>query len=276
MFTSHLISALKFYWNAKTINSIHSPYLFELTCQLLDLKSAVPSGGKIENLRKNLLKNQESIRVVDYGAGSHTGQASQMKRIAQIAKVSSSNALKCKLLSNLVSYVQPSSILELGTNLGIATAYLHSAYPSADCVTVEGSESIYELAKRNLGSLGHTNVEMYHSLFDNFMKDHPSIIQRSDLVYLDGDHRYQSTLDYFDLIWNSWSHSKSVQVIVLDDIYWSEGMTKAWNAIKENYKCQTLDFYKLGIVIRNEDLLNSEHIQVVPRWVKPLSFGFWG
>lgn len=275
MFT-HLIALLKFYWNAKTINSIHSPFLFKLTCQLLDLKKTPPSGEKIEKLRQRLLNSKKSIRVEDYGAGSHTGKASEMMGVAQIAKVSSSNALKCKLLSNLVRYIQPSCILELGTNLGIATAYLHSAYPSADCVTVEGSESIYRLAKRNLESLGYANIETYNSLFDIFLNDHSSIIHKSDLVYLDGDHRYQSTLDYFDKIWKNWSKSKSVQVIVLDDIYWSKGMTKAWTTIKENYKCQTLDFYKLGIVIRNENLVISEHIKVVPRWVKPLSFGFWG
>ena len=276
MFTAQFLSSLKFYWDAKTINSIHSPYLYDLTCHLLDLRKKDESYDKIEDLRQALLKNKDGLRVEDYGAGSYTGKASEIKRIARLAKVSSSNTLKCKLLSNLVSYIQPSCILELGTNLGLATAYLHSAAPTADCITVEGSETIYQQAKLNLEALGYNDIEIHNSLFNSFIEEHSPIIERSDLVYMDGDHRYQSTLDYFDKIWTSWSGTSSVQVIVLDDIYWSKGMQNAWDTIKENYKCQTLDFYKLGIVIRRENIITSEHLKVVPRWVKPMSFGFWG
>jgi len=44
-------------------------------------------------------------------------------------------------------------------------------------------------------------------------------------------------------------------VLVLDDIYWSADMEKAWKKIKEHPRVKTtIDLFELGIVFFNSDL----------------------
>ena len=76
-------------------------------------------------------------------------------------------------------------------------------------------------------------------------------IRDSDFIYIDGNHTKAATLDYFETLLN---YSNNNTSFLFDDIYWSKGMTEAWNQLKKHPKVTvTIDCFWCGFVfIRKE------------------------
>ena len=57
-------------------------------------------------------------------------------------------------------------------------------------------------------------------------------------------------------------YSNNNTIFIFDDIYWSEGMQRAWKYIKEHHKTKvTLDLFFVGIVFLKSELSN-EHFKI--------------
>ena len=68
-----------------------------------------------------------------------------------------------------------------------------------------------------------------------------------DLIFIDGNHKYQATMKYFHWAIN---HLNEDGVIIFDDIYWSKEMTKAWIEISTNDNLNlSIDFFHLGVIM---------------------------
>ena len=68
-----------------------------------------------------------------------------------------------------------------------------------------------------------------------------------DLVFIDGNHRYEATLKYFELLKNNLSDSA---LVIFDDIHWSSGMRRAWQEIcSQKGIVFSINFFKLGIIV---------------------------
>lgn len=277
MDTSSFIRAIKFYRNAKTINSIHSPLLFELVNTIFSAPKTYYADSTIEYHRQRLLASNESIEVIDYGAGSYDkADKSSVRKVSRIAKRATSNKVKCRFLRKLVFLYKPKMIIEFGTNLGISGAYMKSAAGSKVIYhTIEADPNIAGLASDLFKKMQFENYEIHQQVFSDFIAQKESLLASSDFVYLDGDHQYESTLKNFKAICKAWTRKKGRQIIIVDDINWSEGMARAWEEIKATANCRTLDFFKLGLVLFDDHYKGGEHIRVVPRWAKPWSMGFW-
>jgi predicted O-methyltransferase YrrM len=69
-----------------------------------------------------------------------------------------------------------------------------------------------------------------------------------DLIYIDGNHRYEPTMEYFEY---ALAHAHEDSFIIFDDIHWSDGMEKAWNAIKSSPKISvSIDLFQFGIICK--------------------------
>ena len=240
-----LINFIKHKINAKTRHGVHSPFVYKLIDTVIyDFKNK-PAYNSIENLRTKLLADERLITITDLGAGSHVNNKKQ-KQVKSLAK----NALKPKklaqLLYRLAQEFQPKNIVELGTCLGITTAYFGRAVADANIFTLEGCPQTASVAKDNLAQLKLENVLVVVGNFDDTL---PQVIQNLtelDFVFVDGNHRKEATLNYFE-----WClpkvHEKSV--MIFDDIYWSAGMKEAWEEIKKHPKVSvTIDLFWIGLV----------------------------
>lgn len=266
-----IIDLITFYRKAKTLNSIHSPFMYKFVSQIFEFNKRYYDDYRLEELRKLLLNDKTPLVIKDLGAGE---KDEVTKTVAQVVKKSSSNKLKCKVLRNIVLFYKPKGILELGTNLGMATAYLATASSSASVLTVEGSEVLAAIANNNIRNrLRLKNVKIIQSSFDDFFASQTKNLHNTELVYLDGNHRYKSTMHYFDLLWN---HYPQIKAIILDDINWSNDMKKAWLEITNRPAVHSLDIYKMGIAIRNEDISETIKMSCVPRIMKPWRLGLFG
>src|SRR6187399_2288371 len=126
---------------------MHSPFVFDFILYVLNNDKRYQAPQEIEDLRNELLKENTPITIQDFGAGSRL-QSSKQRTVRSLAR----NAVKPKkysrLLFRLVKHYQPKNIIELGTSLGITTAYFSKANPLAGISTIEGSETVAVIAKQ--------------------------------------------------------------------------------------------------------------------------------
>lgn len=226
-------------------HGVHSPFVYHLITEVLRRKNLPKSYNDIEVRRADLLRNQASIEVQDYGAGSRSGSLAQRK-IASIARSALQSARHARALSALAAHAKASHILELGTSLGITTNYL-SRMPSAMSVnTIEGAPSIASLAQEGFDALNSGNVKLWIGEFDGLLPEVLTSMPSVDFAIVDGNHRLDPTKKYVQHLL-PFMHEYSV--IVLDDIHWSAGMEEAWNYCRSLPEVTlSLDFFDFGVL----------------------------
>ncbi|MDF3077319.1 MAG: O-methyltransferase [Sphingobacteriaceae bacterium] len=253
-----LTSYLTHQFTAKTRHGVHSPFVYNLVDKVFYDFSPRPDYKPIEELRAKLLADGRTITVTDLGAGSHVNNNKQ-KQVKEIAK----NALKPKKLAQLiyriVNELKPKNIIELGTCLGLTTAYLTKASPKAKVVTIEGCPQTASIADENLNSLHLENVNILTGNFDTVFPEVLKHEESLDFVFVDGNHRKHATLDYFN-----WCLPKIHEgsLMIFDDIYWSKGMKEAWEEIKANPQVTlTIDLFWIGLVFFRKGQV-KEHFKI--------------
>jgi predicted O-methyltransferase YrrM len=197
--------------------------------------------------------------VEDLGAGSRVSSAKK-RSVKQIAK----NVLKPKkysrLLFRIAKYYQPKLVIELGTSLGITTAYLSKGAPLSKIISVEGSNSVAEIAESNFNKLGCNNIQLIRGNFDVLL---PQILREIffvDLAFIDGNHQFQPTMNYFKQFL---SKAKNDTILIFDDIHWSKEMEKAWEEIKNNGEVRcTIDLFFIGLVFFRAEFKEKRHFTI--------------
>ena len=240
-------------------HGIHSPFVFDFVTNVLNDTRTFYCYETIELLREELMGNEELLTIEDFGAGSRVQSHSQ-RTVASIA----SSALKPKkfsqLLFRMVNHYQPSTVLELGTSLGITTSYLASAKGDAKVITMEGAKSIAAVARQNFARLGLTNIQLVTGNFDNTLASTLQQVSLIDFAFIDGNHRKQPTLDYFEQLLLK-VHDNSV--LIFDDIHWSEEMEAAWNDIKAQPAITlSIDLFFIGIVFFRKENKVKQHFAI--------------
>lgn len=268
MNTIHKLGSIfRHFANANTYHRIHSPFVFELIDHTLEDQRSYYSFAGIEDLRKALLNDESLLQVEDHGAGSTSKSAGAERSVASIARTAVSPAYQCQILFKIAHHLKPKSILELGTSLGISAAYLAQSNSNAVVKSIEGSPEIAAIAKSNFKKLGIKNIDLYEGRFDDHLISILDEFKVVDMVYLDGNHQYQASLDYFHLIL---PYCSEKSVLIFDDIYWSDGMTDAWEEIKSHDQVtQSIDLYYFGLVFFNKDFKEKKHHKVIQTKFKP-------
>ena len=246
-------------------HGIHSPFVFDFLSNVLNDQSIYPYYDLIENLRYELLHDRSMLEAADFGAGSAVSQ-SKKRTVASIAKHSAKSRKMGQLLFRISRFFQPDTILELGTSLGLSTAYLASGNPLASVITLEGAAAIASKAEQNLAGLQLSNVELVTGNFDHSLPVILSSLQSSahprriDLAFIDGNHRKEPSLRYFDLLVPSMSDAS---LIIFDDIHWSLEMEEAWIAIKKDSRVLlSIDLFFLGLVFFRSEFKVPQHFTI--------------
>jgi len=238
---------------------IHSPFIYEYVIKVLRDRTIDRKIKRIDDFSSGLRLEKAKVETTGFGAGSHFGKRKNVS-IGNIARLSSTQKKYGNLLYRTVMFFKPKVILELGTSLGIGTSYLALADQNAIIYTIEGSEILSALATKNFNRLKISNIKQYTGEFINVLPGLLDQLSDIDLVFIDGDHREEATVKYFELCLEA---VNSESVIILDDIHWSSGMEKAWERIKEysNVKL-TLDLFRFGLVFFREEIYSKQHFRI--------------
>lgn len=255
-------AVLKFIWHWLTAvneHSLHSPFIYDLYTKTIKARFSSEDFNAIEGLRQNLISSNEQIEVKQLGAHSKVNN-SDIRPISAIAKKGMSEQGFSELLYGIIRNYDCKNIVELGTSFGINTLYL-ATNPNVDVVTFEGCKNTASLASSNFNKLGYNNIKLIEGNIDQTLSDYISHSSENiDLAFIDANHQYEPTLKYFELLLSK-IHEHSI--IIIDDIYWSNGMTKAWKQIKAHPRTSiTVDLFKAGIVFIKSEL-TKEHYRLM-------------
>ena len=237
-------------WNTSG-EGIHSPRLFYLVRMLFRDSNRYYVWRLIEERRRAMLQSSQIIQVTDFGVG----QSRPAKRkVGDIARNSLSDRRVAELLFRLVVHMTgseyrlqshgPLHIVELGTSLGITTAYLAAVDSQNRVVTFEGSEELAALAKANWEQLGLKNIVQVKGNIDDTLYNYAR--EEIDLAFMDANHTGEAMLRYFDILS---SHISQDGIVAIDDIRYSPDMYKAWKQIVVHPKVTaTMDLGDMGLV----------------------------
>lgn len=240
-------------------HGVHSPFVFDFITNVLNDRKPYPLYNIVESRRKELLSDKTVIDVKDFGAGSSIIPFKKRK-VKDIAASSLKATKFSKLLFRVAHYYKSQTIIELGTSLGVTSTYLAFASPLSKVYTFEGADSIASIAEQTFDRTGVKNIEIVKGNFDNTLPSFLQAINIFDLAFIDGNHRKEPTLRYFDwLLQKSQEHS----ILIFDDIHWSAEMEEAWEGIKEHPSVTlTIDIFFIGLVFLRKDFKAKQHFTI--------------
>ena len=232
---------------------VHSPFTFRTLNYVIFERTPYYSFSSIENLRQQLSHDNTTIHLQSLGTSK-----AKTTTVAKELKNSAKSPRLAQLLQRLCASNHSQYIIELGTNLGISTAYLASNNTHSHVYTLEGQPELCRLAQNNFSTLNLQNINIIEGNINNTL---PKLIQQLpqiDLLFIDANHQYQATLDYYKLA-KTKTHKNSI--IIFDDIHWSEGMQQAWNEIRQDPDIRlSIDIFHMGIVWFNTDIPKQHYI----------------
>jgi predicted O-methyltransferase YrrM len=237
----------------------HSPFVFDFITKVLNDKTPYPEYKTVEKLRASMLADPTVIPVEDFGAGSKS-DVGRERSIRSIAKNASKQAKFGKLLFRMARHYRPASIVELGTSLGITSAYLAMGAPRAAVITMEGAPAVAAKAQQNFRTLHLDNITVVEGNFDDTLANVITGIQPPDLVFVDGNHRREPTERYFRQLMTK-VHNDSI--IIFDDIHWSPEMEKAWDHIRQDERVRcSIDLFFIGIVLFRQEFHEKQDFTI--------------
>ncbi len=241
--------------HAKGPHGIHSPFVFQFINEVLNDKRDYYFFEEIKMLRQEMYQNSKLLKVQDFGAGSHI-QNTKERKVCDIAKTAGRNEKFGKLLFRMVNHFKPQTIVELGTSMGLATLYLAGTNPQNEVYTIEGSPEIAAQAHLHFEKLELKNIHQIVGNFDDILKETLQEIGNVDLYFIDGNHRKQATIDYFEI---AKPHLNENSIVIFDDIHWSQGMDQAWQHIKQDsFVTLSIDLFFVGIVFLKKDFKEKQ------------------
>lgn len=226
---------------------------------------------RIEKRRASLLTSEKEITVIAYGAGKPGSKKTmeemnagfETKGLVRNICRASKPPFWASILFKMVRCLQPSTIIELGSCVGISASYMSAACAlngKGKLMTLEGSPATAEIAQESLEGLGFRNssvvVGPFHSTMLGVLKTEKPI----DFFFNDGHHDREAVLLYFE---QSLPFLADDAVIVFDDISWSAGMRKAWQTIENDPRVLfTVDLHDIGIAILGNNPNSKEKYRI--------------
>lgn len=254
-----MLSYINYQLTSYTEHDLHSPFVYNFYMELIKNKNPFDDFEQLNSIRKELSLNETVLSINDFGAGSKTWSTNQRK-IKQITKKGIAQKKQAEFLYKLINKFKPKSIIELGTSIGLTTMYLSLPLKKSTVYTIEGCREILAFAKQLFEKNAIKNIKSYQGHFNELFPNILSDIDVLDLLYVDGNHSYEATINYFNL---ALTKKNTQSIFIFDDINWSTEMQKAWKEIYSNSEVTlSLDFFYFGIVFFRKEQLEKEHFSL--------------
>ena len=259
-----------FYRKHRKGHGIHSPYLFEFVNQVVFNGGGVDIPAPILSAHRELRKERGIIPAAGgnnpRGAGSKV-DSKETRTIQSFVRSSSVSLDQGALLFRTAHWLNPDMILELGTGLGVSTLYLAGGVgetsdrepDSFQVHTIEGDPVRADFSRQLFKRFGLNGVKVHCGDVDRMVEELAGKLPGRFLAFVDANHRYEPTLRYLRLLINSGGEDA---VIIMDDIYWSKGMYRAWNEVISWPGVRvSIDLFHMGILLLRKDLQKT-HLKI--------------
>jgi predicted O-methyltransferase YrrM len=249
---------LQYFLNVVDRHSLQSPFIFNFYDDLRKSVSENKGIAQVESVRKELIKNRSAVGGTDLGAGSHISKSTDSSTISDIAQNGISSKKECIFLFEIAKVINPKICVELGTSLGIATAYLCRAADSGEVITFEGNESLVKTAKELLKKLHCENIQIIQGNIDDRLPEFLVKAEKIDLAVIDANHTEKALISYFDML-----KVKMVPggMVVIDDIRWSNEMYRGWKKVHADRRVSlSIEFMHKGLLIFDSNIRKQHYV----------------
>lgn len=261
---------LNFYRKAQTLYDVHSPRIADYLLSVVEDQRTFYAFPSIELYRKRILEDHTELPIIDLGAGSKVN-TNPIRTVSDIARSTPVPPRVGRRLFKTVHFFKPQTMIELGTSLGISTMYQSAARPSSALYSLEGNPAVAEYTKRQCQQMGLPSIKVVTGHFDDTLPQLLEKLNRVDYAFIDGNHQYEPTLQYTQWLLSR-THSESI--ILIADIYWSDDMKRAWEALKDWPEVRaSIDLYDFGILLFSPSFRQKQHWTLAPRSWKPWHLG---
>ena len=239
-------------------HSIQAPFAFQVYHALKDCFKTSPGIEDIERARHQLIKDDAIISGDDFGAGSRIATPGKLSSVARFG-ISSKN--DCIMLHTLATVLKAEICIELGTSLGIATAYLAKAPYMKAVYSFEGNTFLYEKSNQLLKSLNVQNTHIIYGNIDNELSPVLEKLDQIDLAIIDANHKQEALLAYYQLL----APKISIKgAMVIDDIRWSTEMYAGWKKILRKPEVTlSMEFLNRGLLFFEKGLQKQHYVLTI-------------
>ena len=123
-------------------------------------------------------------------------------------------------------------------------------------LTIEGDPSRATFAEDLFKRCGLTGVKVYSGDLDKQLHVLESKLEGRFLAFVDGNHRQEPTISYLRTLVG---RVEGEALIVMDDIYWSKGMYRAWKEVISWPEVRvSMDLFHMGILLLRTDLPKNQ------------------
>ncbi len=240
-------------------HGVHSPFVFDFITKVLNDKRQFYAYETIENLRQSLLIDRTTVNIQDFGAVSCISKE-YTRQVCAIAGSSLKPKKFGQLLFRMIDRYAPEQVLELGTSLGITTAYLATANTKAIVTTMEGADAVAAIALNNFKKLHLENIVLINGNFDDTLSKVLAKLEKIDLVFIGGNHRSEPTVRYFKQLLPM---KQEDSILIFEDIHCSSEMETAWKTIQNDPSVTlTIDLFFIGIVFFRKEQKEKQHFTI--------------
>lgn len=241
-------------------HNVHSPFAYKLCEEVFYNTSVFYDFEILKSIRSSLLKDESELIIEDFGAGSRNFSGNKRK-VNEIAAKGISPVKQGELLYKLINYLNAQTIIELGTSVGITSLYLSLANKQAKVYSIEGSNELSLFAKELAKNNRVLNCTFINAKFDLALPQLLNELDSVDVLYVDGNHAYEATLNYFKIAKEKCSNDS---VFIFDDIYWNKNMTKAWKEIKQDSTVTlSIDAFYFGMIFFKKEFKEKVHLKIL-------------
>ena len=251
-----VLAYIRFLINSTNQHGVHSPFIYNFVTKCLYNKTKHEAYSKIKAYRNDLLRNNDSLEITDFGSGSRVFK-SNIRTTSEIAKNAGTPIKRAKLFYRLTQYFKPKTTLELGTSLGISSHAMALGYMENNILSIEGCPKTSEYTNQQIRRFNIKNLKIETGEFKKIIPQLKASYY--DLIFFDGHHDKDATIQYFQTLLQK---ATNESIFIFDDIYWSKGMTEAWEIIKNhNAVTVTVDCFHLGFVFFRKEQV-KEHFKI--------------
>lgn len=204
-------------------HGVHSPFVFDLVTNVIYNSTPYYAYQQVERLREELMDSGKLKSALSYQKSAKYGQ----------------------LLFRLVDRFQPVNVLEVGTAVGLDTAYLAKANSKVKILSVEEKNDLLLIAEANVKQLKLANVELVNTAQNSLSALVNKHFEQLGFLYVNISNA-QKVLRLFN---ESLSVATESSIFIFSDMYSSSEMEQAWAEIKNHPRVTvTVDLFYLGIV----------------------------
>lgn len=237
---------------------IHSPYLFEFVHDVVFNAGRIRVPSEIAAIHQELRTNSTIIPSDTRGARSSV-ERNPVISVGSFVRRSSVSPKYGALLYRITQWFKPTEIIELGTGLGVSTLYLASGSHGVPLASFEGNMEKAAFAAQlfNRNQLEGISIHWgdLEQGLDEILTNLKAIQTKPEgrfLAFVDANHRFEPTIRYVKSLI---SRAGEETIIIMDDIYWSSGMYRAWREVTSWPEVRmSIDLFHMGILLLRKDL----------------------